>query len=344
METARRKTYLDAIRLFASFGVIYNHVFGYRFFDTPGFGGIAAQFAFFLSKMAVPLFLMISGLLLLAREDSYKRTFVRILRIVIVLVAMCVFYNAVYSLQTGTPFTLRALVMSVYSQEPIQTDAFWYLYIYLSLLVMLPILQRLAAALDRRALRYYLLLLAACSVLPVLQQLCQSLRVNGALGLEMFSAIIGAPMLGLYIGRYMRPSRRGALLAAGGVLLFTVASVLLTRVDANAYIYGNLFYDRFSNSAIMAASGCAFYICKCVGEKAALPERAAARLTGLGRLTFCIFLFGDFFINLMQPLRARLTAGDTLYAGVLLYAVMVYAAAMLLAAVLTRIPGVKKLL
>ncbi len=345
MEQTVRKTDLDAIRIIASFGVVYSHVFGYRFFDAPGPGGLAAQFAFFLSKMAAPLFFMISGALLLPREDSWRKTFSRILRMAIVLTVMCLFYNLVDWRRTGGAFDWRALARSIYRDEPANTDGFWFLYRYLSVLVMLPILQRLVAGLEKKDFGYYLSIAAvAGGIAPMVRHLWPGLPGNAHLDLTVFSSYIGMMLLGLYIERHTGPNRRGAWMAVGGIVLFTAISVLLTRLDGNACIYGKLFYDNCAWLPIPAAAGCGFYLCKYLGAAVTLPERARKRIAALGRLTFCTYLFGDFFIRLLEPARVFLTQNHASYAGTLLYAAAAYGLSMLLAAALTRVPGLNKLL
>lgn len=345
MEQKAHKTYMDCIRIIASFGVIYNHVFGYALFDTPGVGGIAAQFAFFSCKIAVPLFFMITGALLLPREDTYRKTYGKILRIGVILVAMCVFYTAVNCLTTGAAFDMRALLLAIYRYEPPDTNAYWFLYRYLSLLVMLPVLQRILPAVSKRDLVYYLILTAVfAGVIPVTQHLWGQPPLNLALQLYTFSAYIAMLFLGLYIDRHMVPSKRGNVLAAGGIVLCTAALVALTRLDPNPHVSGNLYFDNCAHLPIVAAAACAFYLCKSLFAGATLSERARAAWTRFGRLTFCIYLFGDLFINLLEPTMDWLTKNFTQYGGRLLYTAAAYGLSMLLAAVLTRVPGLKKLL
>ena len=345
MEQAERKTDLNAICIAACFGAIYNHVFGYRFFDAPGLGGPAAQFAFFVSKLAAPLFFMISGALLLEREDSYKKAFARILRMGVVLILMCAFYALVHCLETGEPFDIVRFIQTIYRDAPQNTNVFPLLYCYLGVLVMLPVLQRLAGGLKRKDFLYFLLIAAFWSgCMPIVRHLWPGLPGNPHLDLSVFSFCLAMPLTGLYIERHTVLSRGGMRLAACGALLFTACSVALTRLDPNAYANGRLFYDNCAYLPTMAAAACVFYLYGWMHMRVRAGARLRRGAAALGRLTLCVYLFSDFFIRLLEPARAFLTQSDASYAGTLLYALAVYACGALLAAALTRVPGLKKLL
>ena len=90
MSGNQKKTHLELIRLAAIFLVIWNHT------RANGFGlyltsdGVPLVVGYFLSvycKIAVPLFLMVSGALLIPKKEGIKELFKkRILRIVLVIV------------------------------------------------------------------------------------------------------------------------------------------------------------------------------------------------------------------------------------------------------------------
>ena len=345
MEQKQRKTWLEVIRIIACFGVIYNHVFGYRFFDVPGIGGVMATYAFFLSKMAVPLFFMISGILLLPREDSYKKNWQRIFRMAVVLVVMSVFYYGGDCLKNGESFNLTKLVTIILRWEP--STAYWFLYRYLSILVMLPILQRLVRDMERKDFHYYLAITAAAScTLPIVRHLIPALGISQFLDLSAFSAYIGLMLAGLYMERYLHFTRRGGVIAAAGVMVCTAISVLLTRLDPQSFMWGMVVYDNCIYLPIILGSLCAFYLFLGVRSRmeGKTPGKGTATLQTLGRYTFCVYLFSDFFIERGQGLLTLLKAWCTPYLGTLVYALMVYALGLLLSAVMTRIPVIKKFL
>ena len=139
--------HLELIRLVAIFLVLFNHTGtrGYFLYAVTD-NAIARPFYMVLSilcKVAVPLFFMASGALLLPREESVGTVLRRrVSRMVIVLV---LFSFIIYLYKANVEPEVRGFrefFTLLYSFRVAET--YWFLYVYLSLLVMLPFLRRLA--------------------------------------------------------------------------------------------------------------------------------------------------------------------------------------------------------
>ena len=137
---SRREGWLDALRVLAAFGVIVNHT------NSKVFQALTPQDAqwwlsvgwYYVSKMAVPLFVMVSGACLLPRRDSPRRVLGRMARI---LGALLLFSYAYYLYDAWVYWglwprmaDLGTFLSLVWTQQI--TDSFWYLTFYLALLAM----------------------------------------------------------------------------------------------------------------------------------------------------------------------------------------------------------------
>ena len=137
----KKKYYLEAVRITAVLLVMYNHSAPFMSFATQH--GVQYAVSFFLSlvcKAAVPLFYMVSGALLLGKNESFgELARKRILRIVAVIVIFSLLYYLKFAVRgqasvspirflLGLPFDVAFL-------------PYWYLYSYLGILVSLPFLQ-----------------------------------------------------------------------------------------------------------------------------------------------------------------------------------------------------------
>jgi len=91
-----RIVYIELLRIVASFMVIVNHTISNLFLEWELSGTWFLSIVYFyLSKPAVPLFLMITGYNLLHRKDSYGKYGKRIGGILLVLVVVSTFYYTV---------------------------------------------------------------------------------------------------------------------------------------------------------------------------------------------------------------------------------------------------------
>ena len=135
--------------------MMFNHtgVDGYALFiertESP-FYYLYMSFAI-LSKVAVPVFFMISGALLLNKHESIRQVIKkRFLRIVLVLFIVSFAYYILFNYNSG--FSLVDFVKTVY-QSSVNTSL-WYLYSYCGVLLMLPLLQKLAKAMSNSEFVY----------------------------------------------------------------------------------------------------------------------------------------------------------------------------------------------
>ena len=339
MDTHERKPYLDALRIPACLGVIYNHVAGRSMRLYEGASGAAALWLFFVSKAAVALFLMISGALLLGRTDTYARSWKRVLRMAAALLVCSLLYYAVRLLQSGAPFLPAEFAADVWHYGI--TGSYWYLYLYLGLLVMMPLLQRLAAGMTDADMRYLLLwsVLIGGGMLLVTHFVPEA-AFHGNFALCLLPVCVGLPFLGRYLAG--RAPGRAVLWASAA------AALLVPAIPAAAcFLTKGAPFGLFDNYDILTATVPAaglFVLVKAFYEKRRMREKTGDLLCRVGRLTFGVYLLSDLLIELLEPLRAALAAAlsDNL-AGALFVAV-IFAAGALFTFLLRLIPGVKRIL
>lgn len=139
----RRDLYLDAIRVLAILGVLYNHRETYLLAQSS-LASCWVQIAAQLCRCAVPLFFMCSGVVMLGKEEPLPVLFKRrILRILVVMVACA-------AVVAHPDYSMANVVDALFHRLN------WYLYAYLDYLLMLPLLRLLAKNLTSRAAAYYL--------------------------------------------------------------------------------------------------------------------------------------------------------------------------------------------
>ena len=142
--TSKRQIYLDVLRVLASFLICYNHAFGYHLFlEQEADGSLMSWFNVFHSAMTsvnIPLFLMLSGALLLGRTESYRVVFQkRISRFLVLILAASV---TVYLLVPQENPSFRDFFYRMLSGNV--AISHWYLFAYLGFLLLLPMVRNVA--------------------------------------------------------------------------------------------------------------------------------------------------------------------------------------------------------
>lgn len=188
----KRITGLDMYRIIACMLVVINHCnskvmiqvtpYSLAWFVTIG--------VFYVTKIAVPGFLMIAGYNLLHREDEWKTNWHRVRRILVVLVVFSTLYfvwKSAYSLapfsfwnEDGSFIGIGTLIWRLFTAIITDgiTDAYWYLYMYLGLVIVMPFLQKFVKAVNAQDIRIFLILsLVFCCILPTIGEFVPGLSL-----------------------------------------------------------------------------------------------------------------------------------------------------------------------
>lgn len=301
----KRVLYLDVLRIVACFGVIANHT---NFIlkqaesaaDSMNRATLLTGVIFMvLCKTAVTLFVMISGALLLKMQDDYKKNFKRIFRVAAVLLV----FSAGYYLMGNYEHSPAGFIKTVTKTNV--TTAFWYLYLYLGILVMLPVLQKMVAGFKKADYFYFLFFsLAVCSFSFVTDY-------NAHFSLPVFATFVGVFILGYFLDSKVETDKYSKNIMTGLMVIvcltvtafltaYTYRGVLLEKPDAyRLIVYDNIFYT--------ALSACIFMLAKLWLGDGSDTKRTRC-VCEIGACTFGIYLFSDAVIKILMPYFEKMAA------------------------------------
>ena len=149
----------ELLRLIAIFGVVFNHtqLRGWELYTISARGSFNYTMSLLMGivcKVAVPLFFLVSGGLLLHKEEPIRTVLKK--RVLRVLTALLLFSGMTYAIwafwgMEDTP-GLVDLLRQVWSTGI--SNPYWYLYTYLGLMLMLPLLRPMVRNMSDRAFVY----------------------------------------------------------------------------------------------------------------------------------------------------------------------------------------------
>ncbi len=244
-----RQTYLDILRLIASFFVCYNHTQGFHaFLDQTADGSFVSGMHVFLSCVTtinIPLFFMLSGALLLGKEESYRQLFAkRIWRFLVLIVCASAI---VYVVKRPEGRSIPHFLHSMLSGDI--TISYWYLFAYLSFLLALPFLRRIAKSLRTQDVIFLIILrvLFRC-VLPMLNFWLgywdmEPLYLSGHLQIPMSSEFLFYPLLGYYLAEKFPMER-----VTGKHIVWCLAVFVGGNLISSGMTYAEGSYDGFSQT------------------------------------------------------------------------------------------------
>lgn len=296
-----RIIYYDIARIIACFLVIVNHtnssIFIYNNISALWFVSLTY---FYLSKIAVPIFIMISGSLILSKQDTYPTLIKRILRIVFALIIFSYIYYA-----NSVNFNITELInikkfLILIIHQPV-TNAFWYLYLYISLLIMSPFIQRMVSNFSKKDFKYFFILgFVLFGIYPIINHYNKEIYYSGHMIFPLFHAYIVYFIFGYYFNTIKMSKKYFNI----SIILFILSIILLVLLTYNEYIKQKgaigvvtyLWFDNLQIITVMIESISAMYIIKYMSCNIKFNINITTLISRVGKYTFGIYLLSDFFI------------------------------------------------
>lgn len=357
--------YIEIIRIFACFFVIFAHTQGHELLQQCSLG--SARYCIYLIisifyKIVIPLFFAVSGALLLPKTEGIGRIWKhRILRIFLSLFAFSLLYY-ICAIKAGTEsFGLRIFLNRFIGEG--WAIPFWYLYAYISYLICLPFLRRLFQNLTNKEFYYlFVLITVFLLILPLFQEFIWNSQswLNSYIQIRWITELaVLYPGMGYFIHhRIERNLARRMLIPLWCVCLTVIlSSYFITRREADI---GTISPDQNKCTEYIVLYCFTFYITvkyltEEIQNKFAKKERLGKALffikrfiISVGRCTFGIYLWHIFFIDklsFMKRIRDLFFCENRLdeMAAALVWCAWIMLVSYLVTLSLKKIPGLKKL-
>lgn len=344
--------YFDVMRILAAFCVILNHTPGYLLYQKYAPNTIQYWLYMVIAiccNFAVPLFFMISGILLLGRQDDIRYTLKhRSLRIFVVLIVFSAISYIEGVLLGNLPGDFANFAKLTY--QTAENGAYWYLYSYLAYTLSLPLLQCMVEKMKKQHFQYLFLLYMLVEPGYKVFTYCilkNQLWKNASFNVEwIVTNFIIFTLWGYYLEKVLTEEeflQRAKYYISAGVLAVAAAAVLtwhsccVRMVDVGSqYFYWFIFFY----------CGAAYTLIKLVYLKLKLPERAVTVLKLIGANVFGVYLIHAILIRI--PVIANLYwIMDQQWhwinmVSAFIYTTIIFVISFAISYLLRKIPGVKK--
>lgn len=294
-----KKNYnLETVRMVAFVMVIVIHVANYfcRGFEDITRGEYLCSVIFnVLSRVSVPCFFMLTGALLLGRQETVKKSMLRAGKFLMVLAVWSVVYylfNTYYTHQDT--FTLENFL-----KKPAEAHL-WYLYVLIPVYFVMPFLQSLCRGLDEKG---DLLLFIIGTVWTVGLYLMNYFDIGYYYSLPIFGgkSYIYYLFMGHLIQKYLSrlPGSSGAYFA--GYLGTAAITVVITMLRSSRYGRHMDGFFAYGSPFIMLSSLCFFLaILKLRKGKLVPGERTRRVMDLVSPCTLGIYICHIFFLDLYK--------------------------------------------
>ena len=346
----QKHIFIEVLRIVACFFAMVNHsTFLYSYtninmyaYTVPPRSWYISLIYYFLSKIAVPIFIMISGYTMLDRQDDYKKSAQRIGRVVLVLLVFSSIYY-VNQWLNGTRVTIGIFdyLKSLYKSP--QAWSHWYLYMYLGLLIMMPFLQKMVANMKKLDCQIFIgISLVSQAILPIIEHHWPDYTSSKLIDLSLFTSYICMMFIGHYMKKYVTPSKKKFVFSVVLHISTIVFGVVMTCYE----FYNNsgmnyFFYENRVVFNIILQSASFFYMMMHIKWN----KKWEKGIKLVGGCTFGMYLLNDFFIEKLAFIYQDLCAAGLHYTvSEVIWQVAIFMTSFMVTLILKRIPFIKKLI
>jgi surface polysaccharide O-acyltransferase-like enzyme len=303
-----KTAWYDNLRVIATIGVIFIHVSS----DYVPSSGTISDYVFWignifdsLSRFSVPIFVMLSGALLLPKNEvlgTYlKKRVVRLLFPFLFWSCLYIIYSFAYGdnadLKLSAAETLRIILINLRDGSSLH---FWYIYMIFGLYLFVPIIGKWIRNSKPNEIRYFLIIWLFTLVfnLPFVENL------KPDVDLSYFSGFLGYLVLGYYLtfivnkDNNLKINRLAIVLISSGILI-TVLGTYLVHYFSNQY--GSTFYEPLSLNIFLYAAGIFLFFMR---KDIRLPIFVRIRDL-ICRYSYGIFLGHVLILNLLDNFNIR---------------------------------------
>jgi len=297
--------YFDFLKIIAILMVLFNHTDGcYLFTDRQNSIMFLPYLLIYICvKMAVPLFFMISGALLLGKEEKYSKVlFYRVFRFIcILLIVSLILY--IYKIHFDfSKFSLQDFLTITYSKK--MSVGLWYLYSYIGYLIMLPLLRNMVKHFSKADFIYFVAFyIVLTGFVPIIQYIVSggSVNISTYFRTPIFAQNIFFPIAGYCINsnELLGNPKKSDIYITIAIGLFSICATAF-MICYQKHVEG-AFKETFSETLTSIHTCIFFMLVKYKFQKHQISNVTKQILSFFGRLTFGIYLFEQVYRDVTKP-------------------------------------------
>ncbi len=350
----RDKTHIELLRIIAIFLVMFNHtwIYGFTYFnscvDTPAY-----WFYLFLSimvKIDVPIFFMISGALLLDKEESIKDLYrKRVLKIVLVLILFSfISYLYLYHLGELEEFSFLEFIKRLYTGDI--SGQYWFLYEYLGFLVLLPILRVMVKHLEDKHFLYVFIVYLTVQIITIIQYVISegTVSYNGSFSLFIRQEFIIFPIAGYYVERRLGEDKvTPRFLCWMGFATFVTVAVSCYMTWFSCNIIGEWYESTcqtFFNTLIIVPTVTVYMTVRYIFTKHEFKPIVTKMIVVVGSASFGVYLLEQIYRKETFFVYEYLSEYINGFLASILWIVCAFILGLAVSLLLKQIPGLKKII
>ena len=343
IENNKRKIYLDILRIIACFLVLLCHTISFTYNSKViEENWFISNALYYISKIAVPIFFMVSGALMLRKDIDYrqiaKKIFFRLL-IPLLVISIIIYFKR-------TPiFNLENIINFV--KEFLNAEILlplWFLYSLIGMYICTPFLRKMVKNMEDKDFKIlFAIWIIATGIIPIISYYTQ-IKITNYFIIPIIGRYIPYYLLGYYMfeRNAIKTTKKGLILVSILGLVSLIFSVVLTYFDIKIFQKETMFLDKvdYINLIIMTFSVC--YIVKYIFENRKFSEKVEKLIVNISSTTFGIYIIHGVLIGHFQFIYNNISRYVGTSIGIILHNLVFFAILSCIIYVIIKIPFVNK--
>lgn len=332
--------YIEIIRIIACFMVIINHTIGFILTNNTFINSTFYCICFSLCKIGVPLFLMITGALILDKQYDYRKVFKCILKVFLPVIGL----SLILTIKNDgiENFNLLIFIKNIISEPYIVP--YWYIYALIGIYFATPFLQKMIKNFSNKD--FFIFIIIFLIIPSLLNSLIPyiNININNNFKLALFPIIISVVVCGKFISKIKLEKKYFII----SILLFFISYILMFLSMYLPYLNNkeiSFALDTWSAFPVIIMSISIFYIIRYLFEKKSLKNKISNVICKIASYTFGIYLihtlcydriYNFSFMQYIFNLNSIL--------GIIILDLLVFVICMIIIYILKKTPIIKKFL
>ena len=331
----KRLLWVDVLRIIGMFGVIIIHIADNTLYTLGLSGGSGKNFEIICKScyFALPLFVMISGMLLLNKDIDYKKIFFKYIRrmllVLIVFGGIFAFMEEYFVNRTINVTLFINIIKRIFTGN--LWAHMWYIYLVIALYLITPVLRKWVKNTSNKEQLIFLIVLYIFTILS--NEIGNLIGYKTAFYIPIGTGFVFVYLLGNYIYNNKLSSKLERLLYVLGIISF-ITIILLTYFGVCKYLVG------YTSTLCIIVAISVFYLFK--DKKITGNQNLSKLIINLGECSFGIYIIHQLFINIIYKILKIDMILYMPYLGMILYVLGVLVISFISIYVLRKINFVKK--
>lgn len=341
-----KKIYLEILRILSCFFVIARHTnsFVLQTYPENTLSWILTVCYHILSMICVPIFFMISGSLMLAKERSHKEM---IKKTITRLLIPMLFFSIIIHFKRYPILNFENIVnfIQLFCKNQI-LGTYWFIYALMGLYLATPFLQKICKSMKKQDYKIFILYtIIFVATIPIFKRY-NIIELSQDFNIPLISTYVAYYIIGNYIFNFdIKTTKKQDIILIVSSILLLIFGTVMSYVDQSVLNYTDYYYASMHRITVFIPSITTVYIARKYLENKQISSKIESNILKISSTTFGVYLIHALFIDnckfIYNFMLNKLTITPII--SLIIYQIILFIILTIIVNVMKKTPLIKKM-